>query len=38
MALIKKTTQNLSITHLHGDKAGYADKGDFLPGKNIIEF
>ena len=32
MALMEKTTQSLLNAHLQGDKAGYTDKGDGLPG------
>ena len=38
MALMEKTTESLLDAHLQGGKVGYADKGDGLPGKNIIEF
>jgi hypothetical protein len=38
MALTEKTAQNLPIASLQGDKTVYADKGDSLLRKNILEF
>jgi hypothetical protein len=38
MYLVEETTQSLLNAYLWGEKAGYADKGDSLPGKNIVEW
>jgi hypothetical protein len=38
MALIEKTTQNLSIAYLHGDNMLYAYKGGKSLRKNIVKF
>jgi hypothetical protein len=38
MALREKTVQNLPFACLQGEKMMYADKGDSLPEKNIVEW
>ena len=38
MDLVEKITQSLLGVYLQGEKAGYAGKGDSLPGKNIVEW
>jgi len=38
MDLVEKTAQNLLFAYLQGEKAGYTDHGDSLPGKSIVEW
>lgn len=38
MDLVEETTQSLLNAYLQGEKAGYADKGGSLSGKNIVEW
>ncbi len=38
MALMEKITGSLHKAYFQGDKVACADKGDGLPGKNIVDF
>ena len=38
MDLVEKTARSLHNAYLQGEKAGYADKGDSLPEKSVVEW